>query len=168
MIQMSDFHGSIEPPRPSEKPLTGFATSYDPGMGYGNRWNGWGRIGYDKPRNFHPRTLPYFSHQYRFREGCWDPGITDAQFIARLARRLFDSDMPPESNANYQLLASYCFKPEQATEQAIVDLDTFVNAHAGHGSARNRDTLARMREAIGGLRQTLEKERSRASSPPAR
>ncbi len=149
-------------------PLTGFATSYDPGMGYGNPWNGWGRIGYDKPRNFHPHTLPYFSHQYRFREGCWDPGVTDAQFTARLARRLFDADMPADSIANYQLLASLCFKPKEATEQAIADLDTFVTAHVGHGSPRNLDTLARMHEALDGLRQTLEKERTKVRTQPAK
>ena len=168
VVQMSDFHGSIDPPLPSERPLTGFATSYDPGMGYGNPWNGWGKLGYDKPRNFHPHTLPYFSHQYRFREGCWDPGITDAQFTARLARRLFDADMPADSVANYQQLSRLCFRPLEAKGEVIDSLDAFVSAHAGKGSARNRDTLARMREALDGLRLTLEKERTRSSNGPAK
>jgi len=157
VVKMSDYHGSTAPPLPVEKELTGFATSYDPGQGYGNRWNGWGKLGWDKPRNVHPHTMPYFSHEYRFREGCWNPEITDAQFNARLARRLFDADMPPESLANYQLLAGFCFKPAAADEEAIRGLDDFVNTHKDHGSARNRDTLMRMREALDGLRKTVEK-----------
>lgn len=162
VIQMSNYHGSIDPPRPSELPLTGFATSYDPGMGYGNPWNGWGKLGYNRPRNFHPHTLPYFSHQYRFREGCWNPGITEVEFNARLARRLFDADMPADAAAQYQKLCGFCFKPNETSKQAVAELDAFVTAHAGRGSARNSDTLGRMREAVDGLRQTLQKERPKA------
>jgi len=99
--------------------------------------------------------MPYFSHEYRFREGCWNLAITEGQFNARLSRRLFDADMPPESIANYQLLANFCFKPKEANEEAIHGLQDFVEAHKEHGSARNRDTLARMSEALRGLRKTV-------------
>ena len=157
IVRMSDYHGSTAPPQPDEKALTGFATSYDPGQGYGNPWNGWGKLGYDKPRNFHPHTMPYFSHEYRFREGCWNPAITEAQFNARLSRRLFDADMPPESLANYRLLESFCFKPRDASEEAIRGLEGFVDTNKERGSMRNRDTIARMREALEGLAQTLAK-----------
>jgi hypothetical protein len=65
------------------------------------------------------------------------------------------------------LLAGLCFKPQEAKEEVISSLNTFVTAHAGQGSARNRDTLARMREALDGLRQTLEKERTKLRNRPA-
>ena len=164
VVKMSDYHGSTAPPQPDEKDLTGFATSYDPGQGYGNPWNGWGKLGWDKPRNVHPHTMPYFSHEYRFRENCWNPAITDGQFNARLARRLFDADMPPESLANYQLLAGFCFKPAAADDEAIRGLNDFVSTHKDHGSARNRDTLMRMREALDGLRRTVEKRVEKQSA----
>jgi hypothetical protein len=112
--------------------------------------------------------MPYFSHEYRFREGCWNPAITDSQFNERLARRLFDADMPPESLANYQLLASLCFKPQEAHEDVLGGLDGFVRANSDHGSARNRDTMARMREAVDGLKQTVAKQRAKAEMKPAK
>jgi hypothetical protein len=148
---MSEYHGSTEPPGPADQGLTGFATSYDPGQGYGNPWLGWARMGHDKPRNFHPRTLPYFSHQYWFRERCWDPGLTPEQFSARLARRLFDSDMPAESIACYLELADLCPKAVNADRDRLARLDEFVKARAETGTARNRDTFARMKQALWGI-----------------
>ncbi len=140
------------PPGPDELPLEGIATSYDPGMGFGNPWNGWAKMGVTGPRNFDPYTMPYFSHQYWFRERCWDVTMTREQFSARLARRLFDADMPAESITHYLNLADYCPDPSAATEAAINTIDAFVAARAGQGSARNRDTFVRMREAIDGIR----------------
>lgn len=149
--RMSNFHGSFSAPKPEELPLTGFATSYDPGMGYGNPWNGWGKIGYDKPRNFHPYTMPYFSHQYLFRERCWDVKLSDEAFWKRMARRLFDADMPAESIQRYRALEGMCFAAKTADPQELTAIDKFVTANAGKGSARNRDTLNRMREAVAGI-----------------
>ena len=48
---MSSYHGSHKPAQPVEATLTGLVTSYDPGMGFGNPWNGWPKIGVDHARN---------------------------------------------------------------------------------------------------------------------
>ncbi len=40
VIRMSDIHGSTTVPDGVENRLAGIATSYDPGMGFGNPWNG--------------------------------------------------------------------------------------------------------------------------------
>ncbi|MBI4581921.1 MAG: hypothetical protein HY718_19645 [Planctomycetes bacterium] len=156
-VHMSDFHGSTDAPRPDERPLTGFATSYDPGQGYGNPWNGWGKLGFDKARNVHPRTMPFFSHQYRFRERCWDAAITDDAFARRLSCRLFDADMPADSIQRYLELAAMCSQPRQADLRKLLAIEAFVNAHQGKGTARNRDTLTRMAEAVAGIRAELAK-----------
>ena len=111
---MSSFHGREAPPAPQDLVLAGMATSYDPGMGYGNPWNGWAKMGVYEPRNFDPYTMPYFSHQYKFRERCWDFEQTDEEFAARLARRLFDADMPAEAIGNYLKLAEFCPDPSGA------------------------------------------------------
>lgn len=150
---MSNFHGTIEPPSVKDLKLAGVATSYDPGMGYGNPWNGWAKMGVYEPRNFDPYTMPYFSHQYRFRERCWNVEQTDEEFAARMARRLFDADMPAESIARYLQLADYCPNPTAADAAEVDLIDAFVSKHAGRGTPRNRDTLARMREAIDGIRK---------------
>lgn len=151
-IQMSDYHGSTSPPEPREASLTGFATSYDPGQGYGNPWNGWAAMGHDKPRNVDPRTMPFLSHQYWFRERCWDLKMTDEAFAARMARRLFDADMPPDSIGHYLSLAKMCPKPTEADEKELGRVAGFVDQNAGRGTPRNKDTLQRMREAIDGIR----------------
>ncbi len=153
IVRMSEFHGSNDPPGPGELALTGFATSYDPGQGFGNPWNGWGKLGIDHPREFHPHTMPFFSHQYLFRERCWNVNLTDEQFAARLSRRLFDADMPPESIELYLRLADLCPKPADADDRSLETLDAFIEAHADYGTRRNRDTLQRMREAIDGVRR---------------
>ena len=152
VVQMSNYHGSIQPPLPTETSLTGFATSYDPGMGFGNPWNGWGRMGVDQPRNFDPYTMPYFSHEYWFRERCWNVNLSSEQFAARMAVRLFDADMPAQAITHYLRLASFCPNPAAASTTEINAIEAFVNSVAGRGTARNLDTLARMREAISGLR----------------
>lgn len=152
VVQMSNFHGSTQPPRPEETALTGFASSYDPGMGYGNPWNGWAKMGVDHPRNFDPYTMPYFSHQYLFRERCWNVNLTQEQFAQRLGKRLFDADMPAEAITHYLKLAGYCPNPAGANEQELDAIASFVDANARRGTARNRDTIGRMREAIEGIR----------------
>ncbi|HOA75945.1 MAG TPA: hypothetical protein PKL76_21085, partial [Phycisphaerae bacterium] len=152
VVQMSNYHGSTQPPGPAEVPLTGFATSYDPGMGYGNSWNGWARMGVDAPRNFDPYTMPYFSHQYLFRERCWNVQLSSEQFAARMARRLFDADMPAQAIQHYLKLAEYCPNPKAASSESLGAIEAFVSAYAGTGTARNRDTLERMQEALDGIR----------------
>ncbi|MGN6136989.1 MAG: hypothetical protein ACTHOU_21105 [Aureliella sp.] len=148
---MSPFHGSSQPPQRIEKALTGLVTSFDPGMGFGNPWNGWAKIGVDQARNFDPYTMPYFSHQYWFRERCWNPDLSESQFAARLSKRLFDADMPAESIDVYLELAALCPQPERADREAVARIDAFVRHHADRGTLRNRDTLARMQEAIAGV-----------------
>ncbi|GMV98606.1 MAG: hypothetical protein AMXMBFR83_29550 [Phycisphaerae bacterium] len=154
-VRMSDMHGTSLPPGPAQRRLAGVATSYDPGMGFGNPWNGgstlWGAKG---PRDFHPHTLPYFSHEYRFRERCWDTNMSDERFAERLRARLFDADMPAEAVGLYLKLAGFCPAPAKADPEALSDIAAFVDRHAGHGTPRNRDTLARMREALEGIHRT--------------
>lgn len=153
VVQMSNYHGSTQPPGPLETPLTGFATSYDPGMGFGNPWNGWARMGVDAPRNFDPYTMPYFSHQYWFRERCWNVQISSEQFAARMARRLFDADLPPQAIQHYLKLAEYCPNPGAASSEVLASMEAFVTAYQGTGTPRNRDTFERMREALDGIRE---------------
>jgi hypothetical protein len=58
-VRMSEYHGSCDPPGERELALTGFATSYDPGQGFGNRWNGYSTLwGAPRARDFHPHTIP--------------------------------------------------------------------------------------------------------------
>lgn len=149
--QMSNFHGSMAPPSPQDSSLAGMATSYDPGMGYGNPWNGWAKMGVDEPRDFDPYTMPYFSHQYKFRERCWNREQTDAEFAARLQRRLFDADMPAESIGHYLTLAEFCPDPSLADAMELDRISAFVRQYAGHGTPRNLDTLGRMQEALEGI-----------------
>ncbi len=150
-LAMSPFHGSPQPPQPGEARLSGMVTSWDPGMGFGNPWNGWAKIGIDHPRDFHPYTMPYFSHQYWFRERCWNLNLTREQFADRLAKRLFDADMPAESITQYLQLAAWCPNPEQADPNSLASIKAFVSRYAGQGTPRNRDTLLRMQEAINGI-----------------
>jgi len=156
-VRMSEYHGSTDPPRPTETGLAGFATSYDPGQGYGNPWNGWGALGVESPRDVHPHTLPFFSHQYFFRERCWNVNLTAEGFAARLSQRLFDADMPAEAIGRYLRLAELCPKPSAASDAELAEIEGFIRARSSLGTPRNRDTLRRMGEALDGLRSTRAK-----------
>ena len=79
--------------------------------------------------------------------------FTDEQFAVRLARRLFDADMPAEAIRHYLTLCRLCGTPEEAGETVLAPIAAFVGAHARRGTPRNRDTLLRMQEAIDGLRR---------------
>ncbi len=153
-VAMSAYHGRTAPPSPKDSKLTGFATSYDPGMGYGNPWNGWARMGVYEPREFHPYTMPYFSHEYKFRERCWNVEQTEEEFAARMARRLFDANMPARAIEDYLKLAEFCSNPAGADGAEVDRIAAFVSEHASKGTPRNRDTLARMQEAVDGIRKT--------------
>jgi hypothetical protein len=155
-FRMTGWHGSTLPPQPNETPLRGFATSYEPGMGFGNPWSGRGYgigTGVSHPREFHPHTIPYFAHQYRFRERCWDVNMTEEQFEVRLSRRLFDADMPEAAIEHYMALSRLCATPDEATEEVLQPMEGLLEHYDGRGTPRNRDTLARMREAVEGFRQ---------------
>ncbi len=160
-VFMSEYHGKPDAPGPGETSLTGVATSYDPGQGYGNPWTGWASMGAEKRRDFHPYTIPYFSHQYLFRERCWNPAMTEKEFTGRLARRLFDSDMPADAVDLYLQLASICPKPREADAAVIDRIEQFVHRHANAGTLRNRDTFKRMREALDGIRRERAKPETR-------
>jgi hypothetical protein len=110
-------------------------------------------MGVYEPRNFDPYSMPYFSHEYQFRERCWNVEQTDEQFRARMARRLFDDDMPPESIDHYLQLAEFCPNPQSAEPEAIERVAAFVSGHVHRGTPRNQDTLARMQEALAGIRK---------------
>ena len=156
VVKMSDWHGSTDAPRPDETALPGFYTSYDPGMGFGNPWNGRGYgvgTGIPGPREFDPYTIPYFAHEYWFRERVWDVHATREQFASRLARRLFDADMPPEAIVHYLALQEMCRTPAKATEDFLAPIEQLTNRFAHFGTPRNQDTIRRMQEAIAGFRK---------------
>ncbi len=157
---MSSFHGSMDPPKPRERKLAGFVTSYDPGQGYGNPWNGWDKLGVNFPRNFDPRTIPYFSQQYFFRERCWNIELTEAEFLARLQRRLFDADAPKEAVDHYWRLSKMAHASAPAkkavfpsTEQLAAERQFVDSLRKRKWTPRMNDTIARMDEAIAGLAQ---------------
>lgn len=156
-VRMSDIHGTVAAPSVSELKLSGMATSYDPGMGYGNPWTGWAKMGVDERRDFDPYTMPYFSHEYKFRERCWDPSISDERFARRLSLRLFDADMPATSIEVYLKLADLCFAPAGATPELLDEMEAFVKRHEKQGTLRNVDTIGRMSEAVRGLRRVAKK-----------
>lgn len=154
-VKMSEWHGSTDAPRPDETVLPGFYTSYDPGMGFGNTWNGRGYgvgTGISKPREFDPYTIPYFAHEYWFRERAWDVHETREHFSRRLARRLFDADMPSDAITHYLALQEMCRTPRNATDEFLAPIERFTARYAHFGTPRNRDTIRRMEEAISGFR----------------
>lgn len=150
--KMSDYHGSLEPPAPRERKLRGLATSYDPGQGFGNPWNGWGKLGVDQARNFHPHTVPYFAQQYFFRERCWNLNLTEAEFLARLQRRLFDADAPKDAAAQYWRLSQLAQQAAQKKAPSIgnptVIREFLANLRAKKSTPRMADTISRMDEAL--------------------
>jgi len=170
IVKMSEWHGSNDAPRPDEVTLPGFYTSYDPGMGFGNLWNGRGYgvgTGVPAAREFDPYTIPYFAHEYWFRDRAWDVNETRDQFRSRLARRLFDADMPAEAINHYLALHDMSQTPRQGSESFLAPIERFTTKFAGAGTARNQDTIRRMQEAISGLRQVRplpEKKKTSQSS----
>lgn len=163
--QMSSIHGRTAPPAAKDLALAGMATSFDPGMGYGNPWNGWAKMGVYEPRDFHPYSMPYFSHEYKFRERCWNVEQTDEEFAARMSRRLFDADMPAEAIGRYLKLAAFCPDPVAADAAEVDAIAAFVSEHAGRGTPRNQDTLGRMAEAVEGIRTTKAAAAAAAAAP---
>jgi hypothetical protein len=171
IVKMSEWHGSNDAPRPDEIPLPGFYTSYDPGMGFGNTWNGRGYgvgTGISAPREFDPYTIPYFAHEYWFRERAWDVHATREQFSSRLARRLFDADMPADAIVHYLALQEMCHTPKNATDEFLIPIERFTTQFAQFGTPRNQDTIRRMQEAIAGFRKVrFEPEKKKKSSTGA-
>lgn len=160
VVSMSGFHGSLEPPRPAERALAGVVTSYDPGMGFGNPWNGWGNLGADKPRNFDPHNVPYFAHQYHYRERCWNPGLSEKDFVARLHRRLFDADAPADAGEQYWRLSRMTLQSHSTTRptaEQIAPIQAFLENVRGRAfTPRTADALTRMEEAVRQWRRILE------------
>jgi len=155
---MSSFHGSMDPPKLCERRLTGFVTSYDPGQGYGNPWNGWDKLGVNFPRNFDPYTIPYFSQQYFFRERCWNLELTEKEFFARLQKRLFDADAPKECIEHYWRLSkmAHASAPRKkaafpSTEQLADEEKFLASLRKRKWTPRMNDTISRMDEAFIGL-----------------
>ena len=152
IVRMSDFHGSNDPPLPSERTLAGVVTSYDPGQGFGNPWDGWAKLGVDKPRNFHPYSIPYFAHQYSFRERSWNPDLSDADFIKRLHRRLFDADAPQDAGEQYWRLSQLTLQVNAKADLKPEQLDAtrrFLDTIRGRRfTPRTEDTIARMKQAL--------------------
>ncbi len=152
---MQDYHGSTEAPGPAERVLAGIVTSYDPGQGFGNPWEGWGRLGVDHRRDFDPYDVPYFAHQYLYRERCWRPELAEEDFVARLQARLFDADAPPEAAARYWTLSKLTLRAnvgKPPTPDDLAPLRAFLDAAAVRPfTARTMDTLRRMDKALGRL-----------------
>ena len=168
-MSMEYYHGSLEPPDLSEGKLAGVVTSYDPGQGFGNPWNGWGKLGVDKPRNVDPYTLPYFGHEYYFRERCWNLELTETEFLARLQCRLFDADAPKDAAKHYWRLSlmayesnykrfPYYFRVNYA-EQLASERRFLESLRQRDWSPRMKDTIARMEEALKGLTEWAPKKK---------
>jgi hypothetical protein len=156
--RMSNFHGSMDPPGAHERKLAGFATSYDPGQGFGNLWNGWDKLGVDKPRNFHPHTIPYFSQQYFFRERCWNLELTEAEFLVRLQKRLFDADAPKDAIEHYWRLSQMAHASAQKRKatfptgaELAVERQFVESLRKRDWTPRMNDSITRMEEAVVGL-----------------
>jgi len=145
---MSSFHGCTKPPSAKEQVLAGMVTSYDPGQGFGNPWDGWARLGTDEVRNFDPYSIPYFGHQYHYRERCWDPNISEPDFVKRLHRRLFDIDAPAKSGEFYWQLTQItrdCDLKKPITLEQLVPLRRFVDEMKTRTfTQRTTEAVARM------------------------
>jgi hypothetical protein len=89
--------------------------------------------------------------------------LTEEGFSRRLARRLLDADMPAEAIAHYVTLSKMCGNPRAVKEEALAPIDAFVQTHADRGTPRNRDTLARMREAIDGIRKVRDAAKAKVA-----
>ncbi len=149
---MMEYHGSMKAPEPAERVLAGIVTSYDPGQGFGNPWEGWGRLGVDHPRDFDPWDVPFFAHQYLYRERCWRPELAEEDFIARLQTRLFDADAPSEAATRYWALSQLTLRANvgnRPTPADLAPLREFMNAVSGRlFTPRTMDTLRRMEKAL--------------------
>lgn len=155
IVRMSNFHGSNDPPLPSEATLAGVVTSYDPGQGFGNPWNGWAKLGVTEPRNFDPYEIPYFGHEYHYRERCWDLRLSDADFVKRLHRRLFDADAPRDAGEQYWRLTQITMKTGKdfvPSPEQLAPIKAFVEGfQARKHTPRTTDTIKRMEFALGQL-----------------
>ena len=152
IINMSNFHGSTAPPVPAERPLAGIVTSYDPGQGFGNPWDGWGKLGTDQPRNFDPYNIPFFAHQYFYRERCWNPDLSEGDFVRRLHRRLFDADAPSEAGELYWKLSRLtleCNAKKPPTPDQLAPIRRLVDMMRSRTfTPRTNDTVARMDDTL--------------------
>jgi len=160
----NETHGSREPPMPSERPLTGIATSYDPAGGFGSPWHNFSHPkflaadlvfgGTTRPENFDPYTMPYFYLQYFFRERCWNLNLTTGEFEARLHRRLFDADAPADAGKQYAnlsrlVLRRYDDKKWKPMAEELSPVRVFVtSARQRTWTPRMTDTLRRMDNAL--------------------
>jgi hypothetical protein len=119
------------------------------------------------PREFDPYTIPYFAHEYWFRERAWEVNETWEQFTPRLARRLFDADMPKEAIDHYLALQRMCKTPRQATDEFLAPVEQFARQFAHSGTPRNQDTMRRMQEAIAGFRKVRSSPEMKKHGAPA-
>jgi hypothetical protein len=157
--EISMTHSGRRPPGPAHRKLAGSVTSFDPGMGFGNPWNGraskinWKEMIPDPlQRNFDPHTLPYFFLQYYFRERSWNLELDEDQLTARLQRRLFDADAPPTAASRYVDLSRMTLQAYDGGSSTLEELQpirAFLDSVQGRKmTPRMQDTLARMEEAL--------------------
>jgi hypothetical protein len=152
IARMSDFQGSTAPPDILEKDLAGVATGYDPGQGFGDPWDGWGRLGVSKPRNVDPYSIPYFGHQYYYRERCWNLKLSEWDFTLRLGRRLFDADAPRHCGNSYWWISKMVLAAsnnQHPTDEQLAHHRAFLaETQKRAWSPRMLDTLERMDRAL--------------------
>ncbi len=100
-----------------------------------------------------PHTIPYFAHEYFFRERSWNPAARDDEITARLQRRLFDADADPNAAANYVALSNCVLALNQGkapASAALAPLRAFMTAAGARAwTPKMRDTLKLMEEALG-------------------
>jgi hypothetical protein len=87
--------------------------------------------------------------------------------VPRLARRLFDADMPKESIDHYLALQRICKTPRQASDELLAPIEAFTTRFAHFGTPRNRDTIRRMQEAIAGFRKVRSVPETKKHGAPA-
>ncbi|MCX8090309.1 MAG: hypothetical protein N3I86_05150 [Verrucomicrobiae bacterium] len=160
----TETHGSRSPPMRSERGLTGLATSYTADAGFGSPWHRGSRPNYlstnlvfggaSGPIEFDPYTIPYFYLQYFFRERCWDLNLTEDDLTARLHRRLFDADAPPDAGQHYVnlsrlVLRRYDERTWKPDPEALLPIRDFLEAtRLRPWTPRMSDTLRRMNDAL--------------------
>jgi len=147
--------GTRSAPGPEMKGLSGIATSYDPGAGWGNPWNGlpskieWQTMTPSpEARNFDPYTIPYFYLQYFVRERAWNLGLTEERFSERLQRRLFDADAPADAGQQYVKLSQMALRAydrKSISREELAPSGNWLKAMRQRSwTPRTEDTLARM------------------------
>jgi hypothetical protein len=157
-------HGSRLPPEPRHRGLAGAATTQEASSGWGDPWSRatgiWPKL--SRPVDLDPYSMAYFYLQYSFRERCWNLGLSDDEFEARLRRRLFDADAPDAAGRRYaelsrMILRVYDRGPAPTAEEVASVRGFLDSLKKRRWTPRTEDTLVRMEEALSRLLRRADK-----------